>query len=57
MMDESSINGEWIEIQLTTDRDAYNIQNYNNFTCWVKRRDLITVNNSSVKPFIKKVNK
>jgi len=57
MMDENSINGEWIEIQLTTDRDAYNIQNYNNFTCWVKRRDLITVNNSSVKPFIKKVNK
>jgi hypothetical protein len=57
MMDESSINGEWIEIQLTTDRDAYNIQNYNNFTCWVKRRDLITVNNSSVKPFIKKVTK
>jgi hypothetical protein len=57
MMNESSINGEWIEIQLTTDRDAYNIQNYNNFTCWVKRRDLITVNNSSVKPFIKKVTK
>ena len=57
MMDESSVNGEWIEIQLTTDIDAYNIQNYNNFTCWVKKNQLVAVNNSSVKPFIKKVNK
>ena len=57
MMDESSVNGEWIEIQLTTDKDAYNIQNYNNFTCWVKKNQLVAVNNSSVKPFIKKVNK